>query len=66
VSRYVRTWTASVDYVFQCADCGAWIADTADHDLWHAAQADIWNWVSRVSGDSCNTARAVLGDEPKG
>jgi hypothetical protein len=67
VSRYVRTWTASVDYVFRCADCGAWVADPDAHDLWHTALDDIWSWVDRVSGDSCKVARAVWGyREPKG
>ena len=69
MSRYLRTWGPTVDYFFRCTECGAGIteADTDVHDLWHAALADIWDWINRVSGDSCKTARAVLGDgEPKG
>ena len=67
MTRYLRTWAPSVDYFFQCTECGAGIIDTDQHDLWHSALADIWDWVDRVSGDSCKTARAVLGeDEPKG
>jgi hypothetical protein len=47
-----------VDYVFRCADCGAWVADPDAHDLWHTAQDDIWGWVDRVSGDSCKVPPA--------
>jgi hypothetical protein len=53
-----------VDYFHQCTECGAGITDTDAHDLWHSALADIWDWINRVSGDSCQTARTVLGDRP--
>ena len=67
MSRYLRTWAPVVDYLSHCVDCGAAVLDTTAHDLWHTAQADIWAWIDRVAGDSCKTARAVLGDgEPKG
>lgn len=67
MTRYLRTWAPSVNYFVHCTDCGDVVFDTDAHDLRHAALADIWDWINRVSGDSCKTARAVLGEpEPKG
>lgn len=61
--RYTRAWAPSVDYFTQCGDCAAVVFDTAAHDRWHTALADIWSWVDRVSGSSCETARDTLGEQ---
>lgn len=60
IQRYTRHWAAAVDYLMQCEDCGAVILDLDAHDRWHTALADIWVWVDRVSGSSCEAARDAL------
>jgi hypothetical protein len=61
--RYTRTWAAAVDYLHWCTDCGSVILDRAAHDRWHATLADVWAWIDRVSGSSCETARNALGEQ---
>lgn len=46
---------------YTCTLCGAYAADAAAHVRWHLALADIWSWIERVSGSSCETAREILG-----
>jgi hypothetical protein len=48
----------------ECEICGAVIHKDSEafHARWHAGLDDLWSWVERVSGASCETARKVLGD----
>lgn len=55
----MASYTARGDQL-ACNDCSALVADTDTHDLWHDALADLWAWVDRVSGASCDTARTIL------
>lgn len=61
--HYTRTWTAAVDYLHTCGDCGSVVLDPIAHDRWHATWAEVWSWVDRVSGSSCETARDALGEQ---
>jgi hypothetical protein len=47
----------------ECRTCGALVADMTTHDRWHAAVTDIWQWIERVSGSSCEVARDVMGEQ---
>lgn len=56
----MSNYCSTNDMPDECLDCGALVTDKTQHNLWHEAIRDLADWISRVAGSSCETARSIL------